>query len=218
MAEKIKILVADDHPLFLDGIVSLLKTEKEFEILHTVTNGTEVIAALRKQTVDICILDINMPGLNGIDTTRQIRLNWPEIKIIVLTTHNEREFISEMLLAGVSGYVLKNATRTELVTAIKEVKAGKNYYSREVSDSMLHTYVRKIQIEKSSEDGIKLTAREKQIVQLLAKEYTNFRIAEELNISYRTVETHRKNIMEKTGAQNLAGLLRYAYEKGVIQS
>lgn len=215
MNEKTKILIADDHRLFLDGIVSLLQTEKQFVIARTVTNGAEVLDALGKEDIDLCILDINMPVMNGITTTRQMKKLFPSVKIIILTTYNDREFISELLLAGINGYVLKNATKAELIAAIRDVMKGKQYYSREVSDHLLHNYVDILKKEKEAEEVL-LTRREKEIVKLLARELTNARIAEELHISFRTVETHRKNIMHKTGAQNLAGLIKYALAKGII--
>ncbi|TND08469.1 MAG: LuxR family two component transcriptional regulator [Bacteroidetes bacterium] len=215
--KKLKLLIADDHQLFLDGLLSLLKTEKSFEPPATATNGNRVLELLQKNNYDICVLDINMPGLNGIETTRRIRHEWPEVKIIILTTYNDKEFISEMLLAGVSGYVLKSATKAELVNAISKAASGGTYYSSEVQNSIMHDYLGKIKKEKgASGKPVVLTKRETEIVKLLAREYTNDRIAEALSISYRTVETHRKNIMQKTGAQNLAGLVKFAYAQGII--
>ena len=215
---KPKLLIADDHRLFLDGLISLLKTEKEFDLAATATDGSQVLLLLEKNNFDICILDINMPLMNGIETTKEIRQKWPRVKIIALTTYNEKEFISELLHAGVSGYVLKNATKAELVKAIKEVAAGRAYFSSEVQDNILHDYLDKIKKEKDQPENktVVLTQRETEIVQLLAKEYTNDKIADALHISFRTVETHRKNIMQKTKAQNLAGLIKFAYANGIL--
>jgi DNA-binding NarL/FixJ family response regulator len=216
--KKLKLLLADDHPLFLEGLVSLIKAEKNFAPPLTASNGDEVIRVLDKQACDMCILDINMPGLNGLEAAKTVRSRWPEIKVIILTTYNDREFISEMLAVGVSGYVLKNSTRTELVKAIYEVSAGKTFFSTEVQDSIFNDYTSKVRKEKSAAgtEKVVLTPRETEIVRLLAREYTNDRIAEELHISYRTVETHRKNIMQKTKSANLAGLLKFAYTNGII--
>jgi DNA-binding NarL/FixJ family response regulator len=213
-----KLIVADDHQLFLDGILSLLKTEKNFSI-STANNGQEVLDLLALENYDICILDINMPRLNGIETARIIKEKKIQTKLIVLTTHSDNEFISEMLLCDVAGYLLKNATKQELIKAIHEVLDGKKYFSSEVHQNIMDKYLGKIKTEKSSPASplIVLTSRETEIVKLLAKEYTNENIAGTLNISYRTVETHRKNIMQKTKAQNLAGLIRYAYENGIIR-
>jgi len=135
----------------------------------------------------------------------------------MLTTHSDKEFITEMITTGVAGYVLKNTTQTELKRAIKGVAAGGKYYSSEVQESILNSYVENIEAAKNKPPEIILTMREIEIVGLLAKEYTNEKIASTLNISYRTVETHRKNIMQKTNSKNLAGLLKFAYEKGLLK-
>lgn len=216
---KIKLLIADDHQLFLDGIISLLKTEKDFDISATATDGYQVLELLGKNRYDVCILDINMPKLNGIETARLIKERTYDTKIIILTTHNEKEFISEMLLIGVSGYVLKNTTKIQLISAIKEVINGGRYFSNEVHENILNNYLNKVEKEKNpqQEEPVILTPREIEIVQLLAKEYTNENIANTLFISYRTVETHRKNIMQKTKTKNLAGLIKFAYENGVLK-
>ena len=219
MAAKIKLLIADDHQLLLDGIVNLLKTEKTFEIGATASNGIEVLDLMRKSKYDVCVLDINMPQMNGIETAKQIAQHWSDVKIIILTTHDEKEFISEMLIAGVSGYILKNVTATELIKAIQEVVKGNTYFSSEVQNSILNNYRNQIKKEKNmpAEEPITLTPREIEIVKLLAQEYTNDQIADALHISFRTVETHRKNIMHKTKAQNIAGLIRYAYQQGIAR-
>lgn len=216
---KIKLLIADDHPLFLDGIVSLLKTEKEFIVTATASNGQEALELSGNTTFDVCILDINMPILNGIETARKMKERGYSGKIIILTTYNDKEFISEMLLIGVSGYVLKSATKAELINAIKDVLMGKTYFSAEVHDSIFDNYLQGIKKEKHevAENPVTLTPREIEIVDLLTKEYTNENIASTLNISFRTVETHRKNIMQKTKAKNLAGLIKYAYSKGILK-
>lgn len=216
--QKIKILIADDHRLFLDGIVSLLQNEPAFDVVATAENGQQVINLLEHNTYDVCILDINMSPVNGMEAARYIREHRPQVKTIVLSTYNDKAFITEMLLAGVAGYVLKNATRAEMVDAIHTVMRGKTYFSKEVHENIVSDYVNRVKEKKdqSQENEATLTQRETEIVKLLANEYTNEQIATALNISYRTVETHRKNIMHKTKAQNLAGLIKYAFSKGII--
>lgn len=215
---KIKILLADDHQLFLDGILSLLKVEKNLDVAATATDGIQVLELLKKEKFDVCILDINMPKLNGIETAKAIKEKKYSAKIIILTTYNDKEFISELLLADVAGYVLKNTTKTELVKAINNITDGGKYFSNEVQDSIMNNYLDEIKKEKKKQDREEetLTPREIEITKLLAKEHTNEMIAGILFISYRTVETHRKNIMHKTRAKNLAGLIRYAIEKKII--
>jgi DNA-binding NarL/FixJ family response regulator len=196
----------------------LLKREKEFEVTDMVKDGNRVLELMKKKTYDVCVLDINMPGLDGMAAAKHIRKNWPETPIIILTTHSDRGFIFEMLREGVAGYVLKSATRDELVNAIKKVYNKENFYSEEVTKVVMSDYLNKVKKEKPGEGNpVHLTQRETEIVQLLAREYTNEKIAITLHISYRTVETHRKNIMQKTGAQNLAGLIKFAYANGIIE-
>ena len=209
---KIKLLIADDHTILRDGIVSLLQGETAFTVAGTAGNGYEVMNLISKNDYDVCLLDINMPGLDGIETAKLIKEKKPGIKIIMLTTYNDREIISELVHIGVSGYLLKNSDKQELVEAVHKVIKGRHYFSEEVENIILQGLT-----EKKSGEVITLTERELQIVQLLAKEYTNDKIAKELTISYRTVESHRKNIMQKTKAHNLAGLLKYAYGKGLIK-
>lgn len=210
--DKIKLLVADDHKILLDGIVSLLRSEKLFEVAGTACNGNEVMELVKKNDYDICLLDINMPGLDGMEAAKLIKILKPGIKIIMLTTYNDREIISELIHIGVSGYLLKNSDKLELVEAIHKVMSGRYYFSAEVEEIIMQGVA-----EKKNTEEIYLTERELEIVKLLSKEYTNEKIATELHISYRTVETHRKNIMQKTKSHNLAGLLKHAYTKGFIK-
>lgn len=204
--------MADDHAILRDGIVSLLKTEKDFQVACTAAGGYEALDLISKHKVDVCLLDINMPGLDGIETAKLIRQRNPEIRIIMLTTYNDREIISELVHIGVAGYLLKNSDKEEMVEAIQKVMKGRHYFSEEVEKIILEGLT-----EKKTSEVIPLTERELEILQLLSKEYTNDKIAAELHISYRTVETHRKNIMQKTKAGNLAGLIRFAYSKGLIR-
>jgi DNA-binding NarL/FixJ family response regulator len=209
---KVKLLIADDHTILRDGIVSLLQGEESFIVAGTAGNGYEVLDLVSKNDYDVCLLDISMPGLDGMETARMIKEKKPGIRIIMLTTYNDREIISELVHIGVSGYLLKNSDKHELVEAIQKVMKGRHYFSEEVERIILQGLN-----EKKSTEVISLTERELEVVQLLAREYTNEKIAGELHISYRTVETHRKNIMQKTRAHNLAGLLKYAYNKGLIK-
>ncbi|MBX9782623.1 MAG: response regulator transcription factor [Chitinophagaceae bacterium] len=211
--DTIKVLIADDHRVLLDGLVSVLKSEKNINVAATAEDGTAVLELLGKNDYDLCLLDISMPGADGIELTRWIRQNKPDIKIIILTTHDETEIIAELVKLGTSGYLLKSCTRTQLVEAIEKVHAGKTYFNDTVYEVILKGFAAS---SKTATQEIQLTSREKEIVKLLSQEYTNEKIAAALNISYRTVETHRKNIMQKTGAGNLAGLIKYAFSHGLL--
>lgn len=209
---KIKLLIADDHRILLEGIVSLLRSESSFDVAATACNGKEVMELMAKDDFDVCLLDINMPELDGMETARLILASHPTVKIIMLTTYNDKEIINELLQIGISGYLLKNSDRAELVDAIRKVMQGGYYFSPEVEDIIMQD-----QAAKKESEPIVLTERETEIVKLLSLEYTNEKIARELHISYRTVETHRKNIMQKTHSHNLAGLLKHAYSNGLLK-
>lgn len=210
--DKIKLLIADDHKILLEGIVSLFQSEGSFDVAATASNGYEVMELVNKNDYDVCLLDINMPGLDGIEAAKLIKAAKPSIKIVMLTTYNDKEIISELIHIGVSGYLLKNSDKSELVEAIFKVMSGRYYFSAEIEEIIMQAVS-----EKKNPEVIVLTEREIEIVKLLAREYTNDKIAAELHISYRTVETHRKNIMQKTKSHNLAGLLKHAYSKGFIK-
>jgi DNA-binding NarL/FixJ family response regulator len=213
--DKIKLLIADDHQLLLDGISSLLNDEPSIIIAAKASNGFEVMSIVSQTEVDVCLLDISMPGMDGIETARILKEKNPSIKVIILTTYNDREIVEEMIGIGVSGYMLKNSTRQELLEAIFKVHSNGIYFSNEVQQSLMENYVKMNRRDKNLQ--VLLTQREIEVLQLLSMEYTNDKIASELNISYRTVETHRKNLMHKTKAHNLAGLLKYAYQNSIIR-
>ncbi len=216
--KPLKLLIADDHQLVMDGIKSLLKPETGFEIAGTAVDGYEVLRLIDKKDFDICLLDISMPGLDGVAVAKAIREKKPGIKIIILTTYNDKEIITALLHLGVAGYILKNASKQELIEAIFKVAAGDMYFSREVHTAIMTDYVRHLDRAKGSDDNAEiLTEREKEVLLLLSREMTNEKIAAMLNISYRTVETHRKNIMQKTKSHNLAGLLKFAYTQGLLR-
>lgn len=212
-----RLLIADDHQLLLDGIISLLQPEKDMVIAGTATDGYEVLDLISKNEYDICLLDINMPRLDGIATAKLIKEQKPALKIIVLTTYNDKEIVTEILQAGISGYVIKNSSKQELVKAIRKVAEGGIYFSDEIHNIIMGDYTQHLASNKQKEEPIIFTQREQEVLYLLAKEYTNEKVAEILKISYRTVETHRKNMMQKTHSHNIAGLLRFAYNHGLIK-
>lgn len=210
--KKIRLLIADDHRILLDGIVGLLQSVDSFVVAGTAGNGYEVLELTDKNEYDICLLDINMPKLDGLETARLLKQKHPEIKIIMLTTYNDKEIISELVHIGVSGYLLKNSGQQELIEAVKKVWAGRYYFSEDVEQIIINEVA-----QRQKKETIRLTVREQEVFDLLVKDYTNDKIAASLHISHRTVETHRKNIMQKTDTHSLAGLIRFAYSKGFIK-
>jgi DNA-binding NarL/FixJ family response regulator len=211
---SVKLLIVDDHQLFLDGIVSLLQTESRFQI-DIALDGYEALEKTKTTSYDVCLLDIGMPKLDGISTVRKLSETRTSVKIIILSTYNDKEIVLEMTKCGVAGYLLKNCTKGELLQAIDRVVQGGRYFSEEINTTLVNQLTSYRNQSNLTSEAI-LTPREIEIVNLLAKEYTNDRIAKALNISFRTVETHRKNIMQKTNSHNLAGLLRFAYEHRLI--
>jgi len=217
--EKINVLVVDDHKIVRDGILSLLQDEPDILVISQAENGKDALEKIPKVSPHLVLIDISMPVMNGIDCAREITKKYPEIKVLALTMLNELEHIKNMLSAGAMGYLLKNSGKEELVTAIKTVIAGQNYFSTEVKDMIMMEMVKK----KSSPgkiigEKVPLTSRELDVLELILKEFTNQEIAAKLFISVRTVDAHRRNLLEKTGARNTAGLVKFALENHLFDN
>ena len=208
----IQILLADDHQIVLDGLAALIQPESDMEVVGMACNGHEVIHLLKELRVDVCVLDVNMPDMDGIQTAAWMHEHRPDIKSLVLSTHEDEWLIRRMLAVGVQGYVLKNIPREQLLRAIRQVASGATAFSEPVQNAVLQ-----MQRQRKEHVGLPpVTRRELEILNLLSQGLTNEATAEVLHISWRTVETHRKNLMHKTGCTNLASLLRYAYENGLL--
>jgi DNA-binding NarL/FixJ family response regulator len=213
MSDPVKLLLVDDHELFLEGIISLLEDEDNLEIIDTALNGKEALEVLSVKQPDIILCDLNMPEMNGIELVKIVKTEYPHIKIIVLTMHDDRPTVTEIMMSEAEGYVLKNTDRAELTTAIRRVCDGSTYYCNEVMSIILDKYKEE---KKQEEHSIQLTDREKEILQLIAQEKSSEEIADHLFISRRTVETHRKNILKKTEVKSVVGLLKFGYRMGLI--
>lgn len=207
MSDKINILLADDHQMFLDGITTMLQRSRKVEILGTAKSGEELLKLLENNQPDMVITDLQMEGMSGVEAAEKIKAKYPQVKIMALTMHNEEGFVRKLMEHGVSGYVLKNAGKEELMTAIDQVMTGKGFFSPEVMATMMKSF-KKPAPKKT--DNLPLSEREKQIISLICKEYTTNEIAEELKLSPLTIETHRKNVFLKLGVKNIAGLVRFA--------
>jgi two-component system nitrate/nitrite response regulator NarL len=205
-----RILLVDDHAIVTDGLQAILQNVEGFEVVKKFTSGDFALAYLKQFPVDIMITDYSMPDIDGVTLVKKAKLLSPELKIIVLSMHDEVTMIKEMLGAGVDGYVLKKYAQQELVSAIESVNFGRQFFSSEVNKALLAAMLPQEQSENQ------ITERELEVLKLLAQELTSKQIADKLFISERTVETHRKNLMRKTGANNGIGLVRYAYQKKII--
>lgn len=213
--KMIKIILADDHDVVRHGVRSLLEGESDLVIEGEANNGLEVQPLIEQVKPDLLIVDLMMPGLNGLEVLRRVAKSHPNIRIIVLSMHSEEAFILQALKNGASGYVLKDASVEFLVKAIREVMKGRKFLSPPISETALATFLKKI------EEGIldpydELTPREKEILQLTAEGNSSPQIAKILTISSRTVETHRNNLMKKMNFNHQADLIRLAIRKGII--
>lgn len=205
---KVRIVLADDHPLVLEGVRSCLETFDHIEIVGAVSNGRDALELAEETLPDIVILDINMPQFNGLDATAEFRRRLPDVKLLILSMHDDKEYIAAAIQHGARGYVLKDVSTREIVTAIEAVHNGGLYFSSGISD-VLATLPSQPEPESS------LTSREVSVLLLLAEGRSNKEVARELDISVRTVETHRKNLKRKLGISTVAGLTRYVIENGL---
>lgn len=211
--EKIKLIIADDHTMFLQGIISLIEHESSIKIVGKAVNGIEVLNILKIQNADMVLLDISMPEMDGIELSKILKKEYPFLKIIIVSTHSNAKIISRLIRIGVNGYLLKNAEKSELLEAIYTVADGKKYFSKDVEDQYLSNNQK---IEKQISNLTELSSREKEILVLIAHEYNTAEIAEKTFISLNTVNTHRRNLLSKLNAKNTAGLVKYAVENGLV--
>ena len=205
---KSKILIADDHSMIRDGVKMLLSNDKQWVVCGEASNGNEALEKFKSLKPDLLILDISMPDMNGMEVAERILTSDPSAKIIILSMYDDEDYISRCMELGVKGYVVKNETGGELDYAVRTVLRGQNYFSSQVQQVIFKKYSNNVTKKKTKEPEIKLTGREIEIVKLIAKGLTSQQIAESLFISPRTVETHRANLMKKTGVKNSIELLK----------
>ncbi len=212
---KIRLLLVDDHPIVLEGVRSRLAEESDLEVLGDAKDGQEAIKKARTLQPDIILLDISMPGMNGLEAIVRLHKVVPQIKVVILTMHSSKEYISQMIAAGVRGYVLKDSPPAELVQAIRLVDEGQVYLSSRVSKVLLDELVRGRKNAVAPDDLSNLTEREQQVLTLIAEGNSNKQIANLLSVGVRTVETHRERIMRKLDIHSVAGLTRFAIAHGL---
>ncbi len=212
-----KILIADDHAMFADGISSILNSEENIDVVGQCLDGPSVIEYLEKHPVDILLLDVNLPGMSGIDVCKKVTAAFPATKVIAISMFNEESFVTEILNNGAKGYVLKNTGRVELLKAINIVLSGKSYFSDDVTQTIMKGLMNQRKGTSVAKKEIpKISKREKEVLELIVKEHTTQEIANKLFISLKTVESHRSNLLAKMNARNTAGLVRIAMEHNLV--
>jgi DNA-binding NarL/FixJ family response regulator len=207
----IKVAIADDHQMFIDGIKSIFADNIEVEITFSANNGEELIYKLLQNPVDIILVDADMPKMDGLEVTQRIINKDKKSKIIVLTMHNEKNYITNFIKSGASGYVLKNTSESELFEAITAVFRGETFYSQKVAQVIMKGLAHR------TDDKVQISDREIDVLRLVAAELTTKEIAVKLFISENTVETHRKNLIGKLGVRNAIGLVKYAIKEGLLE-
>lgn len=211
---SLRVLIADDHRIFRQGLRSLLEKEPDLRVAAESDNGREAVATVEREAIDLAIMDISMPGLNGIEATRKLLAVRPSIRILGLSMHADRRFVSEMLKAGAVGFVSKDSAFEELVQAIRTVLSGKVYLSPAVAGVVIDDYIRRAEPGERNAFSA-LTVREREVLQLMAEGRNTKQIAMDLQVSIKTVETHRRQIMEKLDLYSVAELTRYAIREGL---
>lgn len=208
---KTKIIITDDHKLFAEGLANMLSSQKNIELLPYASSGEELLSVLSVTQVDLVLLDMSMPGLNGLDTSRKIFSRHKGTKVLMVTMHDGTNTLKKLITAGVHGIILKNTGRQELLTAIDEIMHGRNYFSPAITRQLVSDAV------PTESTDLQLTRREKEVLQLIYEGYSTTGIAEKLEITSYTVETHRKSLLFKSGCSKSSQLVKLALERGYIQ-
>lgn len=213
---SITIVLADDHHIVREGLKTILNAQPDFQIVGEADDGLQVGPLVERLKPSVLVLDLMMPGLNGLEISRQVRRNTPQTQIVILSMHANEAYVAEALAAGAAAYLLKRATSDELINAIHEAVAGRRYLSSPLSDRLIDAYIRKLEAEEEDDPYATLTPREREVLHLAAEGSTNNEIAERLSLSVRTVEKHRSNLMHKLGLKTQTDLIRYAFQRGLL--
>ena len=216
--KKIKILFADDHAIVRDGLRLLFKSDSQFNIIGEAANGAEALELVAKHKPDVAVLDISMPMLNGIEATKIIKEKYPDTKVLILTIHENEEYIQQMILSGADGYVVKNAEKKEIFDGVRAVANNETFFSPSVSKVLLEGLIKRTRKNEGTETEVynNLTKREVEILRLIAEGMTSKEISKNLYISISTVNSHRTNMMKKLNIHDTASLVRFAIQKNLV--
>ena len=213
--EKIKVLIADDHTILRQGIKALLDNQAGIEVIGEAKDGREALTLIEDLLPDVILMDIAMPGLNGLEATRRIKKKFPKIKVLVLTMYTNEEYVFQILKAGANGYLVKETAFQDLISAIRAVYRDEAFMSPSISKKVINRYTQRVR-DTNDTTGDMLTTREREILQLIAEGSSSKKIAEALFISPKTVETHRTHIMDKLNIHNRTDLVKYAIRTGIV--
>lgn len=211
MDSTIRVVIADDHQVVLDGFIARLQMESGIEVIGTASNGLEAINVVRELLPDVVLMDVSMPVMNGIEATSVIREENPNAKVLMLTMHDNREYIMKVMQVGAVGYMLKEISAEKMVQAIKTVNQGSTYFCESVTQTLFSQ-----EVTPAAQKPNPLSRREEAVLKLVAQGHSSKKVASLLNISYRTVETHRQNIKHKLDLHSTAELAKYAVERGLV--
>lgn len=214
----IKLILVEDHEIVRKGILALLEGESDIRVIAEAANGDEALSLIRAKDPDFILMDLNMPVMNGVEATRHIRRDFPNKKILILSMHDHEEYLFDILDAGADGYILKNSSRAELLFAIRKIAENGKYISTEFVFNLLEKYKSNtVNFKSAKTSDLKVSDREMDVLQLVAKGQTNMEIAAVLFTSVRTIETRRKNLLDKTGTTNTATLIKFAVQHGLVR-
>ncbi|EAR62360.1 response regulator [Neptuniibacter caesariensis] len=213
--KKIRVVLVDDHPLVLDGISARLEGEPTIDVVGMANDGQQALQVAAELTPDVVLMDVSMPVMNGFEAAEKFRDEQPNIKVLILSMHDDREYIVKLIKCGAAGYVLKDVSSSELITAIETVFSGGSYFSSGASQALFSQFEQEQAVNEKAEQEA-LTGREKDVLKLVAEGNSNKEIARTLDISVRTVETHRQNIKNKLDIHTAAGLTRYAIDNNLV--
>lgn len=216
MNGKLRVLIVDDHQIIRDGLKGLINAETDMEVVGEAGDGQLALQKAKELQPDVVVMDVSMPKLNGAKATERLKKDFPGVKVLALTAHEDKGYIGQMLQAGASGYVLKIAAAEELIKAIRTVAGGGAYLDPAIAGNVVNNYIRQKSTKQNARGGV-LTAREEEVLRLVAQGYINKEIAARLDISVKTVESHKTNFMEKLSLRSRAEIVRYALSQGWLQ-
>lgn len=214
--KKIRLLLVDDHPVVRKGIRSCLVSLENLEIVGEAVDGQEAIAKVKELSPEVVLMDIDMPKMSGLEATRQLRKDFPAVRVLILSVHSNKQYVLQIIQSGAQGYVLKDASPADLVRAIEAVSGGEAFFSPDVSQIVLNQYLAEAGQGEENGSG-RLTSREREVLAMIAEGQSNKEMASKLGVGVRTIETHRERVMDKLNIHTVAGLTKYAIANGIAQ-